>query len=424
MLPPGPRMPGPLQSLALITRPVPFLQRARRRFGDVFTISVSPYGRLVYLTEPGLVKEVFTGPPTTFHVREPRRVLAPALGRHSLLLLEEDEHLRERKLMLPSFHGEALASYRALMDEIIRADLDEWPVGEPFAVLPRMQSVTLEVILRVVIGAREPERLAPLREALRDLLSVNLTMLLFGSMLPSEPRWFPWWRRFERRRARVHALLREEIARRRADPLGSDVLSLLVSARDEDGDALSDAELIDELVTLLVAGHETTATALSWALERLVRHPEELAALRDGGDERVDAVVKETLRVRPVVYEVTRSLAEPRELGGHALPAGTWLMSSLAVVHRDPEKFPDPDAFRPERFLNGASVTPYTWIPFGGGVRRCIGASFAMLEMAVVLRAIVERFDLRPARPEPEPAQLRGITYAPARGGELVARAL
>jgi cytochrome P450 family 135 len=422
VLPPGPRLPGAVQSLAYVTRPIPFLQRCRERYGDVFTVHAAPYGRLVVLAHPELVKQVFTGAPTTFHTGRVRRVLAPALGRHSLLLLDEDEHLRERRLMLPPFHGEALERYRDLIDEIIRADLEEWPADRPLAVLPRMQAVTLEVILRVVIGTREPARLAPLRSALQDVLGLNMTLLLFASMLEREPHWLPWWRGFARLRARTHELLGEEIRRRRADPQGDDVLSLLVSARDSDGDMLSDEELRDELVTLLLAGHETTATALSWTLECLVRHPHELEALRDGDDARIDAVIREALRVRPVINEVGRDITEPIEVGGHRLPAGTRVMSSVALIQRDARFYDDPEAFRPERFLDGAGVAPYTWIPFGGGVRRCLGASFALMEMAVVLRAVLERFDVRAARPEPEPSKLRAVTYVPARGAEVVVR--
>jgi len=420
-LPAGPRMPGALQSLGLLARPVPFLQRCRARYGDVFTIRAAPYGTMVYLAAPELVRAVFSGAPETFHTGEVRRVLAPVLGRHSLLLLDEDEHLRERRLMLPPFHGDKLARHRVLMDEIARADLDSWPTGTPFAVHPRMQAITLEVILRVVIGAREPERVERLRTTLTRLLGLDLTLLFVAMMLEREPWWLPPWRRFVRLRARTHALLQDEIDQRRAEPGGDDVLSMLVSATDETGDALSEAELRDELITLLLAGHETTATGLAWAIERLVRHPDALARLREGDEDYLDAVVKEALRVRPVVNEVGRDLTEPVELGGHELPAGTRVMSSIALLQRAAEHHADPDAFRPERFLNGESPAPYTWIPFGGGRRRCLGASFALMEMAVVLRAVVERYDLVAADPRPEGVRNRGVTFAPSRGGEVVA---
>jgi cytochrome P450 len=421
VLPPGPRLPGALQSLALITRPLPFLRRAQREHGDVFTVRAAPYGAMVYLADPALVRDVFTGQPETFHTGGVRTVLAPVLGHHSLLLLDEDEHLRERRLMLPPFHGDALPRYRELIDEITQADLDDWPVGRPFAVHPRMQAITLEVILRVVIGARDPERLPRLRDALRRVLALNPTLLLLGSSLKREPRWLPAWRRFLRLRDEAHALLDEEIRRRRAEPSGDDVLSLLVAARDEDGDALSDAELRDELMTLLLAGHETTATGLAWAFERLVRHPGELERLRHGDDARLDAVIRETLRVRPVVMEVGRDLTHELQIDGHQLPAGTRIMSSVALIQRDERHFPAPDEFRPDRFLNGDGAAAYTWIPFGGGRRRCIGASFAMLEMAVVLRAVLERFDLSAAQPEPERPRMRHVTFVPERGGEIVA---
>lgn len=421
MLPPGPRMPAALQTLAYATRPVSFMRRCQRRYGDVFTLRMAPYGQMVWVCAPELVREVFAGSPAVFHVGAVRSVLAPALGEHSLLLLDEDEHLRERRLMLPPFHGEALAGYRALIAEIAREDLERWPIGEPFAVLPRMRAVTLEVILRVVIGTRDPDRLAALREALQRLLSVNLTFLFFVSMLQREPSWLPWWRRFIELRTHVHALLEEEIRRRRASPTGEDVLSLLVSASGEDGDKLSDGELRDELVTLLLAGHETTATALAWALERLVRHPHEIDQLRNDGDARMEAVIKETLRVRPVINEVGRDLVHPVEIGGYHLPAGTRVMCSLGAVHRDDRNHLEPAAFQPQRFLDDAQPPPYVWIPFGGGVRRCLGASFAMLEMSIVLRAILDRFDLAPARPEPERPELRAVTFVPSRGGEIVA---
>lgn len=414
-------MPAALQSLAYATRPIPFIRGCQRKYGDVFSLKAAPYGRMVWLAAPELVREVFGGSPEVFHVGAVRRVLAPALGEHSLLLLDEDQHLRERRLMLPPFHGEALSGYRKLMTEIVSEDLERWPVGEPFSVLPRMRAVTLEVILRVVIGTREPERLAALRAALQRLLEINLTLLFFVSMLEREPRWLPWWRRFLALRARTHELLEVEIRRRRAAPTSEDILSLLVRRTEQDGDRLSDSELRDELLTLLLAGHETTATALAWAIERLVRHPQELERLRDEGEPRMDAVIKETLRVRPVVNEVGRDLTRPVEIGGYQLPTGTRVMCSLGAVHHDPRNHPDPAAFRPQRFLDGAQPSPYVWIPFGGGVRRCLGASFAMLEMSVALQAIVERFDLSPAASDPERPQLRAVTFVPSRGAEVIA---
>jgi cytochrome P450 family 135 len=422
-LPPGPTLPGLVQSLRLVTRPRPFLEQCRRRFGDVFTINAAPYGRMVYVADPEAIRHVFTGDPHVFHTGGVRRPLAPMLGTHSLLLLDEAEHLRERRLMLPPFHGAALRGYPPLMRGIAEAEIARWPTGAPIALRPRMQALTLEVILRVVIGVRDPDALARLRDAFTRLLGIRPTLLFLISALERDLRWFPPWRRFAATRAEVYELLHEQIRRRRAEQAGDDVLSLLVHSSTPDGDGLTDEELRDELVTLLVAGHETTATALAWAFERLTRNPRVLAKLRESlaaGDESyLDAVVKETLRSRPVVMEVGRDLTEPIDVAGHQLAAGTRLMVAIGVVQQSASHHPDPSRFEPERFLQ-REPPAYTWIPFGGGPRRCLGASFATLEMATVIRAVLERFDVGASRPEPEPARMRHVTYTPARGGEVV----
>jgi cytochrome P450 family 135 len=425
-LPPGPKLPGPLQALRMVARPLAFLHACQRRFGSTFTVNFAPYGSVVYLADPQDIRKVFTGDGTTFHTGEARAPLADVVGHHSLLLLDEDEHLRERKLMLPSFHGERLRAYEDSMASITSEQVDEFPLGEPFALRPHMQAVTLEVILRVVIGTREPERLAALRSALSRLVGIHPTLLLAASWVrrdlgPGSP-----WRTFTRIRDAADELLYEEIARRREQPEGDDMLSLLLSARDEEGNALDDAALRDELVTLLLAGHETTATGLAWAFERLVRHPAVMAKLRDslaaGEDAYLDAVIKETLRVRPVVLEVARHLTQPVELAGHVLPEGTTVMSSVALVQLSARHWDAPAAFHPERFLD-AQPDGYSWIPFGGGVRRCLGASFALLEMRVVMREVLRRVDLAAGRSEPERGRVRHVTFAPARGGEVIARA-
>jgi cytochrome P450 family 135 len=423
-LPPGPKLPGPLQALRLVARPLAFLHECERRFGKTFTVNFAPYGQVVYLADPRDIRTVFAGEATTFHTGEARAPLADVLGAHSLLLLDEDEHLQERKLMLPPFHGERLRAYEDAMAGITAEEVESIPRGRPVALRPHMQAITLEVILRVVIGTREPERLARLREALSRLTGMHPTLLLAASWLrrdlgPGSP-----WRTFTRIRDAADELLYEEIARRRADPGGDDMLSMLVAAHDGNGHGLDDRALRDELVTLLLAGHETTATALAWAFERLVRHPAAMARLREtldsGDDSYLDAVIKETLRVRPVVLEVARYLVEPVELAGHRLPAGTTVMSSLALVQLSSRHWDEPTAFRPERFLD-AQPDSYTWIPFGGGVRRCLGASFALLEMRVVMRMLLRRLELAPARPEAERGRVRHVTFAPAREGEVVA---
>ncbi|HEY7630682.1 MAG TPA: cytochrome P450, partial [Thermoleophilaceae bacterium] len=295
-LPAGPSTPGLMQTLAMISRPHGFLERCRRRYGDVFTVNVAPYGRMVFLADPALIRQVFTGDTSVFHVGGVRgRVLSPMLGHHSLLLLDEDEHMRERKLMLPAFHGEALRRYPELIREIAEAEVRSWPVGEPLALRPRMQAITLEVILRVVIGVRDPEALARLRDLLGRLVDQSTMLLFLATALNRDISWYPPWRRFLEIRGGADELIYAEIAHRREDPSGDDILSMLVQSSTESGDALTDQELRDELMTLLLAGHETTATALAWAFERLTRHPAALERLRDGDPDYLDAVIKETL---------------------------------------------------------------------------------------------------------------------------------
>jgi cytochrome P450 len=410
----------------MISRPHGFLERCRRRYGDVFAINVAPYGRMVFLADPALIRQVFGGDTSVFHVGGVRgRVLGPLLGHHSLLLLDEDEHMRERKLMLPAFHGEALRRYPELIREIAEDQVSRWPVGEPIGLRSRMQGITLEVILRLVLGVRDPDALARLRDLLGSLLDQSTLLLFLITALDRDLTWFPPWRRFLSIRARADELIYEEIAHRRADASGDDILSLLVQSSAEGGDSLTDEELRDELMTLLIAGHETTATALAWAFERLTRHPAVMTRLRssleDGESDYLDAVIKETLRVRPVVMEVGRDVTEPVELGGWQIPARTRVMSSIALVQRAGELWgADAKAFRPERFLDGAQPEPYTWIPFGGGPRRCIGASFATTEMAAIIPVVLSHFDVAPDRPEAERSQTRNVTQIPARGARVI----
>jgi cytochrome P450 len=410
----------------MLSRPHGFLERCRRRHGDAFTINVAPYGEMVFLADPALIRQVFTGDTSVFHVGGVRgRVLGPMLGHHSLLLLDEDEHMRERKLMLPAFHGEALRRYPELIREIAEEQVGGWPVGEPIGLRSRMQAITLEVILRLVIGVRDPDALARLRDLLGRLLDQSTMVLFLVTALDRDVSWFPPWRRFLRIRAQADELIYHEIAHRREDPSGDDILSLLVQSSADGGDALSDEELRDELMTLLIAGHETTATALAWAFERLTRHPAAFARLRSsleaGESDYLDAVIKETLRVRPVVMEVGRDVTEPVQLGRWEIPVGTRVMSSIALVQRAGDRWgADAKAFRPERFLDGAQPEPYTWIPFGGGPRRCIGASFATTEMAAIIPVVLRHFDLVPDRPEAERSQTRNVTQIPARGARVV----
>jgi cytochrome P450 len=424
--PPAPRMPRPIQTAIWSRQAQWMLIQSRRRLGPTFTLEIAYEGKWVVISDPELVKQVFTGDPRVFHAGEGNEILRPLLGRFSLLTLDDDAHMSQRKLLLPPFHGRRMAGYEESMREIAGREIESWPTGVPYRLRPRMQAMTLDIILATVFGIEGGERLAPLRESLRDFLDMLTDPRFLVPLLglgPDRIRSFP---PFRRRVDRVAALIGREIADRRvAEDLEErdDILSLLVAARHEDGSPMSDAEIHDELLTLLVAGHETTATALSWAIERLIRHPEKLGRLRDevavGEDAYLTATIQETLRLRPVIVIVIRRLTEAIELGGYDLPAGVSVVPSIHLVHRDPTIYPEPDRFRPERFLESPPGT-YTWIPFGGGVRRCLGAAFAQQEMAIVLEELVARRVIEPADPAPERNMRRAITETPRRNTEVV----
>ena len=408
-------------------QPLQTLEECQARYGDMFTFRLPHEGTWVFVSDPEAVKQVFTGDPNLLHAGAANIVLLPLLGQHSVLLLDEPEHMVQRKLMLPPFHGKRMQAYREVMSRAAAEEIGRWPTDAPVRARPRMQAVTLEVILRAVFGVDEGERLARLRGELRSTLDLpnNPRRAFFMVVLgPERLKRFP---PFRRKVERVDRLLLEEIAsRRQAEDLAErdDILSLLLQATHEDGRPMSDRELRDELMTLLVAGHETTATALSWAIELLARHPAELERLEAdvaGADGAyLDAVIKETLRLRPVVALVLRKLVEPMEIGGRLLPAGVSVAPSIYLVHRNPDVYPEPARFRPERFLEQPAGT-YTWIPFGGGVRRCLGGAFAEFEMSVVLRELVTRRSLRPAGDTPEHSVRSTITNVPSRGAEVIA---
>ena len=425
-LPPGPPLPMPLQTAIWSRQARRLLYASQDRYGDIFTLKILGETWVV-LADPEAVKQVFTGDPRVFHAGEGNGQLAPLLGAYSLLVLDEGEHMSQRKLLLPPFHGRRMQAYEATMSEIAEREIASWPSGEPYALRPRMQALTLEIILRTVFGAREGEGLAELRDALRrylDLLSDPRQLLPVVAIGPRRVRRLPWVRRAM---DRVDALIRREIAaRKRVTDLEErdDILSMLVGARHEDGSPMSDAEMRDELLTLLAAGHETTATSLAWAVERLSRHPEKLERLRAEAvagedDAYLTATIQETLRLRPVIAIVLRRLTEPVEIGGYELPAGISVVPSIYLAHRNPDIYPEPQAFRPERFLENPPGT-YTWIPFGGGVRRCLGAAFAQFEMAVVLRELVKRREVRPVNQKPERIFRRAITETPRHNARVV----
>jgi cytochrome P450 len=398
------------------------MERARRRYGDVFTVRLAQVGTFVFTTEPDLLKTVFTTGPDRLRAGEANVALEPVLGSRSVLLLDGAEHIRQRRLMLPPFHGERLRGYERLIAEIATDELRRWPLGEPLTLQPRMQAVTLEVILRVVFGMDEGPRLVQLRERLKKLLTVSTRPWALVPWLRRDLGRLSPWARFLEVRDAVDEAIFAEIARRRDDPTlpeRTDIFSMLMQARDEDGQPLTDRELRDELITLLVAGHETTATGLAWAFERLVRRPGGLG--RAASDrEYADAVVHETLRLRPPIPLVARRVVnEPFQLGEHEIPIGTMIAPCIYLVHRRADLYPEPYAFRPERFLERGPET-YSWLPFGGGMRRCIGASFAVLEMSTILRTVARELRLEPAGPGPELISRRAIVFAPSRGGEVL----
>ncbi len=418
-LPPGPRMPMAAQSLLVWNRTIPFFDSSRRKYGPVFTIRALPWGRAVVVADSELVKQVFTADPAVFHAGDGNSMLAPVLGERSVLVLDRDEHLQARKRLLPPFHGESVRRYGAIVEQIVNEEIDRWPIGRPFALHPRMRAITLETILQAVIGVSDPERLYALRKVLPATAEVGPSIMAMW-VVPGLGKIGPW-RRYRHTVIEANRLLREEIAARRLDPeleQRNDVLSQLVRAGEID-----DEELRDQIITLLMAGHETTTTGLAWAFERLLRTPRVLERARQGDDAYLDAVVQETLRIRPVIPAVLRQLQAPAELGDMLLPAHVTVMPAITLLHEDPQLFPEPDRFKPERFLEGGEGSTYTWIPFGGGRRRCLGAAFASFEMRVALRTILQRVTLRADRPRDERVRNHHITLVPARGARVVREA-
>ena len=418
-LPPGPTLPRPAQTAAWTLRPGPFMLRAQRGYGDVFTVRIATEPPWVMLAHPDAVREVFTADPALLHAGQANVILRPFLGRASVLLLDGPQHLRQRKLMLPPFHGSRMAGYTAMVRAIAREHVATWPRHAPLALAPRMQAITLDIVLRVIFGVQQGTKRDALRERLRRMVERLMGGTSMFALLTAGPEWTERLRLFRPILAPVDALLHEQILERRAAP-GDDVLSLLLDARHEDGEPMTERELRDELVTLLVAGHETTATALSWTAERLVRLPGGWAALRSGGEEYAEAAGKEALRLRPVLPVVLRHLQVPMRLAGLDLAAGTVVAPSIFLVHRREEIYPDAARFRPERFLGRPQGGTYTWIPFGGGVRRCLGAAFALMELRVVLAEVGRAVDAAAVDARPEGTRRRAITMVPARGAEVV----
>jgi cytochrome P450 len=403
-----------------------FIDACRRRYGNAVTFGTLFDPQFVMVFDPALVKELFQGPGNQLHAGEANALLGPILGEQSVLLLDDDAHLRHRRLMLPAFHGRQMQAHAGVMREAADAAIDSWPVGEPFCLLPSMQSLTLRVILRAVFGYKPGAEEQDLRSRLRAMIEPlarprGVPMMLVLGRTRGNRRVME---RFTRNRRAVDETLYREIARRRSDRTlaqRDDVLSSLLLARDEHGQQLSDREVRDELVTLLLAGHETTATGLAWTFDLVLHAESVLARARAGDDQYLDAVVKESLRLRPVIPGVGRIVrGEPFRLNGYVIPPGVEINPSIRIMHRRSDLYPDPLVFRPERFLGDDPPDTYTWIPFGGGVRRCLGASFALMEMRIVLRRVLERTVLASADPELDKVQFRAITLAPANGVRVI----
>jgi cytochrome P450 len=429
-LPPGPRLPRAIQSVIWFRGAQAMLDTCQSRFGDMFTLKIVGERTWVVTSNPEAIKQVFTGDPRLLHAGEANRIMLPVLGPNSVLLLDDGAHLRQRKLLLPPFHGERMQRYGELMAAVAAQEIERWPIGEPYPLRPRMQAMTLEIVLRAVFGVSVGPRMEAMRRELRRLLDILTKPLNGVVLLTLGPERLTRLGAFRRELERVNRPIYEEIAERRnAGDLAErdDIMSLLLQATHEDGSPMSGEELRDELVTLLIAGHETTANALAWAGERLCRHPEKLERLaeeaRGGGEEYLKAVIQETLRLRPVISIVLRRLAEPMEIGGWLLPAGAAIVPSIHLVHRRPDIYSRPNEFLPERFLEkegGRAPGTYTWIPFGGGIRRCLGAAFAQFEMEVVLRELVLRRTLAPVRPASEGVYRRAITETPRHDAEVL----
>lgn len=425
-LPPGPRWPALVQSAALMRFRHTFVPALQKKYGDVFALRLVPERRpLVLFGKPEPTKEIFGSDPQVFHAGKGNAVLGPIMGEHSLLLVDGAEHKRARKLLMPAFRQSAMRDYEKVIAEIARDEVATWTPEVEFRSLERMNALTLEVILRVVFGVADEERLAKLRPLVNRTVDIK-PLILLGWGYPFLQRFGPWKKVVEVQR-QLDALLYAEIAERRgASDLHerTDVLSQLLLVGDSEGEApLTDAELRDQLVTLLLAGHETTASGLSWALYELGLDADLLSraqsAADNGDDDFLEAVMKESLRLHPIIPMVVRFLMSPATIGGVPLPAGISVGPSIVLAHRDPESFPEPDRFRPERFLEG-EVAPNTWIPFGGGVRRCIGAGFSLMEGVAVLREVLQKLDVRVVEGHTDEPRVRNITSVPDQGARIV----
>lgn len=430
LLPPGPRFNALLQSIGLMRFRHQFIPWARRKYGEPFTLSVVPENRyIVFFHNPEAVKEIFAGDPEIFHAGKGNSILGPVMGEHSLLLVDSTQHKRARRMLMPAFNASAIKGYRALVDDLAKSEVESWTTGTPLHTLERMNALTLEVILQVVFGVTDEARLAELRPLVNN--TVNVSPAIFLGYGVRRLRTIGPWKRAVANQVALDRVIYAEIAeRRQAQDLAerTDVLSRLLCVRDDEHDeaGLSDEELRDQLVTLLLAGHETTATALSWALYELGRDAAQEKRAREaalaGDEEYLDAVLKEAMRLHPVIPMVVRHLMQPVTIGGIDLPAGANVAASIILAHSDEDQHRDEAQFRPQRFIDG-EVHANTWIPFGGGVRRCIGASFSLMEGVAVLRAVLAAYDVAIPEGSVERPKVRNITSVPRNGAKIIVSA-
>lgn len=440
-LPAGPKSPAAIQLMHWIFRPIPFLQDCARRYGDCFTIRLPRNAPFVTFSAPEAVKEIFTGNPEQLPAGETRAILRPLVGQHSLLLLDGARHMHQRKLMAPSFHGERMQAYGEVMREITDRNIDTWPTDQAFPIHSHMQDITLDVILRTVFGMDEGPEQGRLRECLAEMLALGANPIRLIPWFQKVIGLFTKGKQIAQLIQEIDELLYAQIAHRREEGGAGreDILSLLIEARDKDGQPMSDQELRDEMITMLVAGHETTATSLAWAFHCILGRPDvmeklqaELRSVIGSGPvepqhiaklEYLDATIKETQRLHPILPIVARLLDEPLHIGGQDLPAGVMVNPCIYLTHHRPDLWPEPEKFNPDRFV-GKRVSPYEFFPFGGGIRHCIGAAFALYEMKIVLAQILLRVTLRAAPGHNVHMVRRGITFAPSEGMPVVCEKL
>jgi cytochrome P450 family 110 len=438
-LPPGPRHLPLVQTLQWGFRPLDLMDRCARRFGPTFTLRLGGLADVVMVSEPEHIKQVFTADAEVLKAGQGKRVIELLLGPNSLLLLDGKPHLRQRRLLQPPFRGERMQAYTNTIHEVTLASLERWPVGEPFKVLPLLQDITLNVILRAVFGMEEGAAMRHFASLARELFEPPPVLLTFLTFLQRDLPGSPF-RKFIKLRDRVDAELHTLIAERRRAPNlteRTDILSLMLGARDEQGQAMTDAELRDELVTMIAAGHETTATTLAWTFDLLLGEPEASARLDEEirsvlGEgaldpakvkalEYTEAAIKEALRLRPIFPIVVRAVCAPFSIAGYDLPVGSVVAPCIHLAHRRPATYPDPERFQPQRFLGDVKNDPYAWMPFGGGMRRCLGMAFGLYEARIVLATAWRHLMLRRATPAPAQQVRRGVLMAPENDMMLVA---